>query len=118
MLQRPRLILPRLLLLGAFATLVAAPLGGQTAATDANGQFVFKANARTVVIDVVVTGGGGKPVQDLQKKDFLVAEDGHPQNITYFEEHTGAKAADPSRHRASAAQRFQHVPAPRAPATR
>ncbi len=36
-------------------------------------------------------------MEGLQKKDFLVAEDGHPQNITYFEEHTGAKAADASR---------------------
>ena len=44
-------------------------------------------NARTVIVDVVVTGKDGKPVQGLRQQDFAVSEDGHPQQITTFEEH-------------------------------
>ncbi len=90
MLQRPRLTLSRLLLLAPFLALSAPPLRGQTAVPDENGRLVFKANARTVLLDVVVTGHDGKPVQGLHKEDFQVSEDGHPQAITFFEEHTGA----------------------------
>jgi VWFA-related protein len=79
-----------MLLLGSFATLLAAPLYSQTAVPDASGRLVFKANARTVVLDVVVTGRDGKPVKGLHKDDFQVVEDGHPQAITFFEEHSGA----------------------------
>jgi len=54
---------------------------------DANGRLVFKANARIVVLDVVATGRDGQPVRGLRKEDFSLAEDGHPQQITSFEEH-------------------------------
>ena len=60
----------------------------QTAVPDANGRLVFKANARIVVLDVVVMGRDGKPVQGLHKEDFAIAEDGTSQQITSFEEHT------------------------------
>ncbi len=60
---------------------------GQTAVPDADGRLVFKANARIVVLDVVVTGHDGKPVQGLKKEDFAITEDGKPQQITSFEEH-------------------------------
>ncbi len=87
MLRRPRLTFSFVVLVSA---LIAAPLFGQTAVPDENGRLVFKANARTVVLDVVVTGRDGKPVQGLRKEDFQVGEDGHPQAITFFEEHSGA----------------------------
>ena len=90
MLQRPRLTLSRPLLLAPFLALSAPPLRGQTAVPDENGRLVFKANVRTVVLDVVITGRDGKPVQGLHKEDFQVSEDGHPQAINFFEEHTGA----------------------------
>ncbi len=77
-------------LLGCFAT--AAPHAiAQTAVPDANGRLVFKANARIVVLDVVVTGRDGKPVQGLHKEDFSIAEDGRPQQITSFEEHSAGQ---------------------------
>ncbi len=79
-----------MLLLGSLATLLTAPLYSQTAVPDASGRLVFRANARTVVLDVAVTGRDGKPVKGLHKDDFQVAEDGHPQAITFFEEHSGA----------------------------
>ncbi len=90
MLQRPRLTLPRRLLLVPFLVLPAPPLHAQTAVPDASGRLVFKANVRTVVLDVVVTGHDGKPAKGLHKEDFQVSEDGHPQAITFFEEHSGA----------------------------
>ena len=49
---------------------------------------VYKAHARDVVVDVVVTGRNDEPVRGLHAKDFVVMEDGHPQTIDYFEQHT------------------------------
>lgn len=51
--------------------------------------------ARTVLVDVVVTGKDGKPVKGLHKEDFTVMEDGRPQQITSFEEHPGANPPPP-----------------------
>jgi VWFA-related protein len=65
---------------------------GQTAVPDSNGRLVFKANARIVVVDVVATGRDGRPVDGLRKEDFALAEDGAPQQILSFEEHSGAQA--------------------------
>jgi VWFA-related protein len=73
--------------------LAASPLAAQTAVPDEKGHLVFKANARTVVLDVVVTGRDGHPVPGLTKEDFLVSEDGQPQRIASFEEHTTAQAS-------------------------
>jgi VWFA-related protein len=64
----------------------------QTAVPDTSGRLVFKANARIVVLDVVVTGRDGHPVQGLHKEDFFIGEDGKPQQITSFEEHTAGDA--------------------------
>jgi VWFA-related protein len=75
------------ILLGCLATAVPHAVS-QTAVPDADGRLVFKANARIVVLDVVVTGHDGKPVQGLRKEDFAIAEDGKPQQILSFEEHT------------------------------
>jgi VWFA-related protein len=77
------------LLLGG--SLLSAPLQSQTAPPAANGNRVFQANARIVVLDVVVTGKNRHPLTGLHKQDFVLSEDGHPQTITYFEEHTGAQ---------------------------
>jgi VWFA-related protein len=89
-LSRPRVpfitLLPCLL-----AIILPAPSPGQTTPSDANQRPVFEANARTVVLDVVVIGKDGKPVQGLHKEDFQAAEDGHPQAITSFEEHTSTQ---------------------------
>jgi VWFA-related protein len=90
MLQRTPLSLSRVLFVGLLAALLTAPLQSQTAVPDENGRLVFKANVRTVVLDVVIIGRDGKPVQGLHKEDFQVSEDGHPQSISFFEEHLGA----------------------------
>jgi VWFA-related protein len=42
--------------------------------------------SREVVVDVMVTDADGKPVHDLQKSDFTIQENGHPQIIRSFRE--------------------------------
>jgi VWFA-related protein len=54
---------------------------------------VFRSSTRAVVVDVVVTKGEDA-VLALQKKDFEIFEDGKPQTIDFFEEHT-AKSLPP-----------------------
>jgi VWFA-related protein len=90
MLRRSRFSVVPLPLFGLLLLLPVLPLAAQTAVPDASGRLVFKANVRTVVLDVVVTGHDGKPVQGLHKEDFQVSEDGHAQTINFFEEHSGA----------------------------
>ena len=95
MLLRSSSALRLVLLLGGLASFLSPPLPSQTATQpakpDANEGRVFQANARIVVLDVVVTGKGRRPLTGLHKQDFVLSEDGHPQTITYFEEHTSAQ---------------------------
>ena len=88
-----RRIFSSLLAMALFGGLASAARSAicQTAVPDANGRLVFKANARMVVLDVVVMGRDGKPVQGLRKEDFSISEDGAPQQITSFEEHTAGE---------------------------
>jgi VWFA-related protein len=83
-------------LVGGLANLLSPPLQSQTTAgpstpPQANRGHVFQANARIVVLDVVVTSKNRRPITGLQKQDFMLSEDGHSQTITYFEEHTSAQ---------------------------
>jgi VWFA-related protein len=83
------------LLLGGLASLLSPPLPSQTASPTAQpvagGGSVFQANARIVVLDVVVSGKNRRPLTGLHKQDFVLSEDGHPQTITFFEEHSSAQ---------------------------
>ncbi len=45
----------------------------------------FRTTVRRVVVDVVVRDSNNRPVHGLKASDFLVAEDGHPQNILSFD---------------------------------
>jgi VWFA-related protein len=49
------------------------------------GILTLHSNVRRVVVDVVVRDSTNQPVRGLTAKDFLVAEDGHPQNILSFD---------------------------------
>jgi VWFA-related protein len=53
---------------------------------------VIRANTRAVAVDVVVTKGQDQPVGGLHKQDFQLMEDGKPQAIDFFEEHTAVQA--------------------------
>jgi len=56
---------------------------------------VYKSNTRAVAVDVVVTRGQDEPVTSLHRQDFQVIEDGKPQQIDFFEEHTVPVASAP-----------------------
>jgi hypothetical protein len=45
----------------------------------------FPTAAELVTVDVVVLDRDGKPVPGLTRADFVVREDGRPQNVTAFE---------------------------------
>jgi VWFA-related protein len=75
---------------------LAAPLVAQTPAQDAaTPTSTLQINSRAVLVDVIVTDKSGKPVTRLKQDAFAVTEQGKPQSIGYFEEHTGAPATAP-----------------------
>jgi VWFA-related protein len=49
---------------------------------------VIHTTTRRVVVDVVVTGADGKPVEGLTQQDFTVLEDRKPQSVRAFDVHT------------------------------
>jgi VWFA-related protein len=84
--------------LACFIVLIglAAPLLAQTAMPDATTPSpTLRINSRSVLVDVVVTDKSGKPVTGLTRDAFTVSEQGKPQGISFFEEHTAAPAAAP-----------------------
>ncbi len=56
--------------------------------------LTLKANARAVLLDVVVTDSKGHPVHGLTAENFQLLEDGKPQIITSLEEHHPLSAAE------------------------
>jgi VWFA-related protein len=65
--------------------------GSQAGGTADDGRPAIRVDARNVVIDIVVTGKNGKPVEGLHKEDFRVLENGHDQKINFFEDHKGTQ---------------------------
>src|SRR6202171_795037 len=47
----------------------------------------FRTTVRRVIVDVVVRDSNNKPVHGLTARDFVVAEDGHLQDILSFDVH-------------------------------
>ncbi len=81
-----------LLLAATFASSISFALDSQNTDPGAKPP-VFRSNTRAVVVDVVVTKGD-EPITGLHAKDFTILEDGKPQTIDFFEEHT-AKTLPP-----------------------
>ncbi len=72
----------------ATALLLALPALSQQQPSPAsvpNAPYSLRANARIVVLDVVVVDRKGQPVTNLQKDDFQVYEEKQPQVVTSFE---------------------------------
>lgn len=56
----------------------------------------IQVTSRIVYVDVVVRDSAGRIVRGLTEKDFRVLEDGKPQAIQYFSDHTHDAAPQPS----------------------
>ena len=70
----------------AAASSSAPPNGPQPQPT--SGIATIHARSNLVVVDVVVTNAEKNPVHGLKASDFSLTEDGKPQTIRNFEEHT------------------------------
>lgn len=54
---------------------------------------LFKVTTRQVIVDVVANKADGQPLVGLGKQDFEIKENGKPQTINFFQEHTQSAAA-------------------------
>ena len=73
---------------------LSAPLLSQTATPEADtASSTLRINSRAVLVDVIVTDKKGNPVTGLTRDAFTATEQGKPEGIGYFEEHTQAAAA-------------------------
>ena len=54
--------------------------------------FTLQTGAQLVVVDIVVTDKSGNPVHNLTQSDFTLLENGAPQRIGSFDEHTATSA--------------------------
>ncbi len=50
----------------------------------------LRTTSRAVLVDVIVSDRKGKPVTGLKQEDFTITDQGRPQAVSFFEEHTGA----------------------------
>ena len=50
--------------------------------------YTLHTRTNLVIEDIIVTDGNHNPVRNLKSSDFTVIEDGRPQHIRSFEEHT------------------------------
>ena len=73
----------------ALSASIAAFPQAQTSSPATQSIPTFKAKARLVLVDVVVTNNSREPVTGLKREDFEVLEDGKPQPVSSFEEHKG-----------------------------
>jgi Ca-activated chloride channel homolog len=53
-------------------------------AVEARQRPSFRVGVDLVMLNVTVTGPGGRPISDLSAEDFSVFEDGHPQQVSFF----------------------------------
>jgi VWFA-related protein len=77
-----------LLLLEMLASIPGAFAQASLSATSAPPSF--KVGTTNVLVDVVVTGHHGTPVDGLSQGSFTILENGHIQQIVSFEEHSGS----------------------------
>src|SRR5882724_11909079 len=67
-----------------FVALVTALAQTQTPPATDPPDTVIRINVNLVQVDAVVTDSKGHPVTDLKASDFIVLQDGKPQNISNF----------------------------------
>src|SRR5271170_1136560 len=72
----------------------------------------IRVTSRIVYVDIVVRDTYGRIVRGLTEKDFHVSEEGKPETIDYFRDHThdlAVNAAPPSTPRESSSMEFSNV---------
>jgi len=70
------------------------PIAAQSPVPASSSQTpLIQTSAQAVAVDVLVTNGSGEPVLGLTKQSFEILEDGKPQAIDLFEEHTAPASA-------------------------
>ncbi len=93
---------------------LAPPLLARQAPTQ--GTPTFRAGTRLVVQTVTVKDGQGRPIEGLTARDFVVTEDGQPQDIAFvkYQRLAGEAGAEPPTpvRRAAAAAAASDVPSP------
>ena len=84
---------------------------GQQASVDSTP--LIRSTSELVVVDVVATDAKQDPVRHLASSDFKISEDGHPQTIKVFEEHSaGAPFSLPPMPRLAPGKFTNYSPAP------
>lgn len=79
----------KLIILIFFATNTARSYGQKSdPSSTAAGVPVLQTGTKLVIVDVVVQNKDGHPVHGLKQEMFQLTEDGVPQTIRHFEEHT------------------------------
>jgi VWFA-related protein len=73
--------------------LVCVPVGAAGQSISAESAPTIRSTSELVVVDVVATDAQQNPVHHLSASDFTISEDGHPQTIKVFEEHTASTSA-------------------------
>ena len=58
---------------------------------DPQSGYTLHANAREVITDVTVTDRKGNPIHGLKESAFHILDNGKPQHLATFEEHTGTE---------------------------
>jgi VWFA-related protein len=84
----------------AFALAVAACAWAQDKTAPAASQtptYTLSLGTKLVVVDVSVRDKHGNPVHGLKLGDFTLSENGRPQQIRNFDEHTAASVVDGSK---------------------
>ncbi|MGD0736550.1 MAG: VWA domain-containing protein [Terracidiphilus sp.] len=93
----PRCVLATLLCAPFLAAAQApVPTAAQVPPAPPDPAATLHVQTNLVVVDVIVTDSHQNPVHNLTQADFDLKEDGHPQAIKSFEEHTAEQAATPS----------------------
>jgi len=83
----------RLLVLSSFSFILPVIGLAQVPGDTHTSVPVFRAQSKIVVVDVVVTDKSGKAVTGLKASDFQLSENGTPQPLRAFEEHSVAPMA-------------------------
>jgi hypothetical protein len=90
--------MPRFLVAVAFAAGLGVIASAQQQAPPATpaDQPIFRSSTRLIVTTVSVKDKDGKPIEGLTAKDFVITEDGMPQDIAFVEYQTLATEAAPA----------------------